>query len=235
MDGGAPLDSGVTDAGQRDSGVMPADGGSADGGQCLLDAGTLVGDITFSTLPGSACSYSYLETKTAAVSAASSAGQCGACLEIVRADGGSGRTVAVVTDNCPQCAPGDVDLSPAAFIDVGPLSEGRIAGVARVIDCPPAGDPFVTVQSGSNPFFVALVVERAARAIASVELRDSSTTTFMPMSLGPSNRYQAVPMGGLTLPLTLRITDAIGAVRTVTLPTLNAASVTFSQFPAACP
>ena len=48
---------------------------------------------------------------------------------VVKAPNGKKVTVKVV-DTCPGCAPGSVDLSPAAFKKLASLDVGRIHGIS---------------------------------------------------------------------------------------------------------
>lgn len=42
----------------------------------------------------------------------------------------NGKTVtAVIRDRCEACKPGDIDVTPAVFQDLAPLSAGRVPGV----------------------------------------------------------------------------------------------------------
>lgn len=48
------------------------------------------------------------------------------CGKSITIKGGSGSVTVKVVDTCPGCASGSVDLSPAAFKKLGPLSKGVI-------------------------------------------------------------------------------------------------------------
>ncbi|CAO3626631.1 unnamed protein product [Mucor hiemalis] len=48
------------------------------------------------------------------------------CGQSITIKGGSGSVTVKVVDTCPGCAKGSVDLSPAAFKKLGPLSKGVI-------------------------------------------------------------------------------------------------------------
>lgn len=51
---------------------------------------------------------------------------CGRSMVVTAA--GKSVTVTVV-DTCPSCAPGSVDLSPTAFLQLAPLEVGRLHGI----------------------------------------------------------------------------------------------------------
>ncbi|MFF6916369.1 RlpA-like double-psi beta-barrel domain-containing protein [Streptomyces sp. NPDC012466] len=49
------------------------------------------------------------------------------CGRKIRVTGPDGQVDVIVADSCPGCGHGDLDLSPAAFQKIAPLSAGRIA------------------------------------------------------------------------------------------------------------
>ena len=51
---------------------------------------------------------------------------CGRKLKVTK---GKKSIVATVVDTCPGCAPGSLDLTPAAFRKLAPLSVGRLHGI----------------------------------------------------------------------------------------------------------
>ncbi|OMJ20567.1 Papain inhibitor [Smittium culicis] len=61
------------------------------------------------------------------------AGVCGKCILIKNHLGASVKVRAV--DKCPECAYGDLDLSPAAFKALAPLFVGRFKASWRFVSC----------------------------------------------------------------------------------------------------
>ena len=51
---------------------------------------------------------------------------CGRKLKVTK---GKKSIVVTVVDTCPGCAPGSLDLTPAAFRKLAPLSVGRLHGI----------------------------------------------------------------------------------------------------------
>ncbi|MEV0241587.1 RlpA-like double-psi beta-barrel domain-containing protein [Streptomyces sp. NPDC050674] len=49
------------------------------------------------------------------------------CGRTLRVTGPDGQVDVTVVDSCPGCGHGDLDLSPAAFQKIAPLSAGRVA------------------------------------------------------------------------------------------------------------
>lgn len=109
------------------------------------------------------------------------AAACGACVEVTR-DGGASVVVTVV-DQCPigsnpKCVKGHIDLSKAAFLQLGQESEGYIgqrAGLGSItwkyVDCPVPEDETVSFRlKENNPNWNMVIVENHKYPIASVQV-----------------------------------------------------------------
>ncbi|PIA14633.1 Non-catalytic module family EXPN protein, partial [Coemansia reversa NRRL 1564] len=59
-----------------------------------------------------------------ATGSSNSASICGKCVQV---KGPKGEVKVTIADRCPACKSGDLDLSPAAFDQIGDESEGRIS------------------------------------------------------------------------------------------------------------
>ncbi|KAI9219758.1 hypothetical protein BC828DRAFT_406410 [Blastocladiella britannica] len=97
-----------------------------------------------------------------AVDYASGAAICGSCVKI--SYGGSSVS-ATVADKCPECATGDVDMTPAVFtalFGAGSASRGRIAGVtwSRCTSGPSSSD-----EGGSTASVVAAVAAAVPESV----------------------------------------------------------------------
>lgn len=75
-----------------------------------------------------------------------SSASCGACL-MVRGDSDS--VMVRVTDRCPGCKRGGIDLSPAAFKRLAPLGRGRTAVSWRFAACPESSLSIARTRSSS--------------------------------------------------------------------------------------
>jgi expansin len=58
---------------------------------------------------------------------------CGRCVEVT---GPTGKVIVRITDKCPGCSSGDLDLSQTAFGKIAKLSAGRIAIKWHFVTCP---------------------------------------------------------------------------------------------------
>ncbi|KAJ2806983.1 hypothetical protein H4R20_001475 [Coemansia guatemalensis] len=112
--------------------------GGGDGGS---SGGTYSGDGTYYTPGLGACGKTNSDSDLiAAINApqydatgsSNSAAICGKCAQV---KGPKGEVKVTITDRCPVCKSGDLDLSPAAFDQIGDQSEGRISISWSFVDC----------------------------------------------------------------------------------------------------
>jgi expansin (peptidoglycan-binding protein) len=73
-------------------------------------------------------------------------GLCGTCAEVT---GPSGTVTLRIVD--PECASGDLDLSPAAFDQIAERALGRVAISWQEVPCEVTGPLVFHVDSGANP------------------------------------------------------------------------------------
>lgn len=217
-DGGSPRDGGGTadDAGTTDAGT------TADAGTATVDAGPATGcepaptersgEGTYYDADGSGnCSFppSPGDLMVAAMNETDYMGSapCGACAHVV---GPSGEVTVRIVDRCPECAPGDIDMSPQAFERVAALSAGRVDITWRYVPCEVTGPVAYHFKEGSNPWWTAVQVRNHRHAVARFEY------------LGDDGAYHEVPRleynyfveaGGMgDGPYAFRITDVYGHV-----------------------
>ncbi|MGE0327662.1 MAG: expansin EXLX1 family cellulose-binding protein [Polyangiaceae bacterium] len=130
---------------------------------------------------------------------------CGSCAAI---DGPSGSVTVRIVDRCPECAPGDIDLSPQAFEKIAALSAGRVAISWKYVPCDVSGNVKYRFKEGSNQWWSAVQVRNHKNAIAKFEY-DSGGGTFVEVPRENYNYFvQASGMG--PGPYTFRITDVYG-------------------------
>lgn len=148
------------------------------------------------------------------------AAACGACVEVSR-DNGKKVTITVV-DQCPvatnpKCVKGHIDLSKAAFLELGQESEGYLgarAGVGNIswkyVPCTTTADVSFRLKEPSNTYWNMVVIENHVYPIASVQVRVGSE--WRNASRSEFNYW--LPPGGVmgTSPYTIRATDVNGAV-----------------------
>jgi expansin len=150
------------------------------------------------------------------------AATCGACIEVTR-DGNRKVTVTVV-DQCPigtnnKCKPGHLDLSRAAFLQIGSENEGYL-GTAnggmygqiswRYVPCENDGNVHFRLKEPTNQAWNQLLVENHKFQITKVEVRVNGT--WVNASRQEYN-YWEPPNGTFgAAPYRVRVTDINGTV-----------------------
>jgi expansin len=134
---------------------------------------------------------------------------CGSCARI---DGPAGSVTVRIVDRCPECKPGDIDLSPQAFEQIAPLADGRVTIHWEYVPCAVEGPVVYHFKEGSNPWWTAIQVRNHRHAVAKLEWR------------APDGDFRVVPRESYNFfvessgmgegPYTLRVTDVLGNVLT---------------------
>lgn len=132
---------------------------------------------------------------------------CGACAEVT---GPQGQATVRIVDRCPECKPGDIDLSPLAFEKLAPLEKGRIPISWRYVACPVQGPLVYHFKEGSNPWWTAVQIRNHRFPIAKVEYKNAQGA-FVPVERLEYN-YFVEPAGMGPGPYTFRVTDVMGNV-----------------------
>lgn len=171
--------------------------GATGGGNCMFDP------LSDPAMPVVAMNETDYETARA----------CGAYIEVT---GPGGSTVVRVTDRCPECPPGHVDLSEPAFARIAGGVPGRVDVTWRLVSPANIGAVQYRVKEGSSAYWLALQVRQHRNPIASLEVQVSGT--WRPLQREMWN-YFVAPQGLGAGPFTVRITDIHGEqlVHTVAL------------------
>jgi len=155
---------------------------------------------------------------------------CGECVSLTGPDG----TIRIrIVDRCPECLPGDIDLSPSAFSLIADLSRGRVPITWEVVPCEVTGPIEYHFKDGSNQWWTAVQIRNHRNAVAGLEVLVGGTFTPVPRFL---YNYFVDTAGMGPGPYTFRVTDVHGNVLTDSgVPHLENSSVPGSgQFPL-CP
>ena len=132
---------------------------------------------------------------------------CGMCASI---DGPSGSVTVRVVDQCPECKPGDIDLSPQAFEKIALLSLGRVPITWRYVPCGVSGPIRYRFKEGSNQWWTALSLRNHRHGIKSLEYKKDDGS-FVSVNRESYN-YFVEPAGMGPGPYTFRVTDVYGQV-----------------------
>jgi len=136
---------------------------------------------------------------------------CGRCL---RVSGPLGSVVVTVTDLCPGCSPGDVDLSPDAFAAIADPLDGRVDVSWESVACDVVGSlAFWLRPDGASPYYLEIQVRNARHGIAELAVESAGSFVALPRQDYGFFRLDAdsVPVP-LQAPFELRVTDVHGAV-----------------------
>jgi expansin (peptidoglycan-binding protein) len=147
------------------------------------------------------------------------AAACGACVDVHRVDTGQSVTITVV-DQCPvgsnpKCVQGHIDLSQAAFEQLGSLDDGYLgqrAGLGQItwdyVACPTTGNVAFRLKEPSNAGWNQVIVEGHRYPIQSVQVQVSGSWVN---ATRQSYNYWEPPGGAMgTSPYQVRAIDING-------------------------
>lgn len=154
---------------------------------------------------------------------------CGAYVEVT---GPKGVVTVRIVDRCPECLPGDIDLSREAFALIANPIDGRVPISWRIISPPISGPIRYHFKDGSNQWWTAIQIRNHRNPIFRLEYFDTASGQFKVMPRFLYNYF--INESGLGAgPYTLRVTDIYGHTLTDSgVPLLdNAGHNGAAQFP----
>ncbi|GAA2623466.1 hypothetical protein GCM10010399_63410 [Dactylosporangium fulvum] len=145
---------------------------------------------------------------------------CGGYLDV---KGPKGTVRVKVTDRCPECAPGHIDLSRQAFAKIGEVSAGVIKVTYSQVTSPAVPGPMtVRVKEGSSRYWLALRLDNTGNPLSAVELQSGGSWK----ALGRTDYNYWIAQGGAGAgPFTVRVTDTAGRRTTLNGVTLTPGTV----------
>jgi expansin len=154
---------------------------------------------------------------------------CGACAHLT---GPSGEVTVRIVDQCPECKPGDIDLSPQAFQLIADLALGRVTINWQYVPCDVTGPIVYRFKEGSNQWWTALQIRNHRNAIATLEYQGSGGNWVNVTRLDYNYFVEDAGMG--PGPYSFRVTDVYGNQLVDTgIPHMEATEVPgAAQFPA---
>jgi expansin (peptidoglycan-binding protein) len=209
-------------------------GGQDEPGECAFIEAVKQGEGTYYAADGSGnCGFpaSPGDLLVGAMNTTDYAGSavCGACAEVT---GPQGSVRVRIVDRCPECAPGDIDLSPQAFEQLAPLKDGRVPIQWHYVPCEVSGGVVYHFKDGSNPWWVAVQVRNHRLPIEKLESRGADGAFHALTRL--DYNYFVADSGLGEGPFTFRATDIEGQqLESADVPLLdNRDAPTSQQFPA---
>ncbi|WP_235582312.1 expansin EXLX1 family cellulose-binding protein [Rhizobacter sp. Root1221] len=210
-------------------------GDASDSGQGQVGAG----DDTTTTTPGTGTTLSATHTGEGTFYGATGQGNCSfdaspgnlmvaamnqtdyagsaACGEFVQVTGPKGTVTVRITDRCPECKPGDIDLSEQAFAKIADPVAGRVPISWQVVAGDVSGPVAYRYKEGSTRFWVAIQVRNHRLPITALDIKPSGSTAWITVERLEYN-YFVYPAAIAAGPVEVRVTALGGATLLETLP-----------------
>lgn len=179
--------------------AAPACAASRQGKATFYDSAGSGGNCSFPSAPPDRLYVALGPTEYAASAA------CGSYLDVT---GPKGTVRVLVTDQCPECAPGHLDLSAEAFARIADPVQGVVPVSYRAVVNPPLpGALTFRVKEGSSQWWFAVLVGDHGNPLSSVEVRTGSSWRRL---VRADYNYWLADSGLGPGPYTIRVTDAYG-------------------------
>jgi expansin len=131
---------------------------------------------------------------------------CGTYLDVT---GPKGKVRVKVTDSCPECPAGHLDLSRTAFKKIAAEVAGIVPITYRTVRTPTAPGPIsVTVKSGSSQYWLAVLIDNHGTRLSSVKIAGHTAQRA-------DYNYWLVESGAGGGPFKVKITDVYGSTTTL--------------------
>lgn len=140
-----------------------------------------------------------------------------ACGEFVAVTGPRGSVTVRITDQCPECRPGDIDLSEQAFATIADPVAGRVPISWYVVAGDVTGPVAYRYKEGSTRWWTAIQVRNHRLPITKLEILPNGATTWINVDRTDYN-YFVYPTAIAAGPLMVRVTALGGATLLQTLP-----------------
>lgn len=134
---------------------------------------------------------------------------CGAYLQV---KGPRGEITVKIVDRCPECRPGDIDLSERAFARIADPVAGRVPITWKLVSPDLSGPVAYRYKEGSSQWWCGIQVRNHRNPVATLEVRTGSTWRQLPRQ--EYNYF--VSADGTGCGGDIRVTDIYGQVLTDT-------------------
>jgi expansin len=142
-----------------------------------------------------------------------------ACGTYLNVTGPKGSVRVKVTDQCPECAPGHLDLSRKAFKKIGAEVDGIIPITYRTVANPSVPGPVsVRIKEGASQYWFAALIDNHGTRLTSVRVNGKAAHR-------EDYNYWLVDSGAGPGPYTLKATDVNGRVTTLSGITMSPGKV----------
>ncbi|WP_433211854.1 expansin EXLX1 family cellulose-binding protein [Dactylosporangium sp. CS-047395] len=181
----------------------------ASGAACAATVGNTSGQATYYAADGSGnCSFDKVsEPLVVALGNAEyqSGAACGGYLDV---KGPKGSVRVKITDRCPECAPGHIDLSQQAFARIGVINDGIIkVSYSQVANPSVPGPMTVRVKEGSSRYWLALRFDNTGNPLSGAEIQVGGAWKALART---DYNYWIAESGAGNGPFAVRVTDTAG-------------------------
>lgn len=139
---------------------------------------------------------------------------CGAYLNVT---GPQGSVTVRVTDRCPGCKPGSLDLSREAFEQIAAKSSGRMPVTWQVVAGPVSGPIRYHYKAGATRYWTAIQVRNHKWPVSKLAILPNGASRWLELERRAYN-YFVHPETIAAGPLRVRVTAATGEVLEDILP-----------------
>ncbi|MEV6690438.1 expansin EXLX1 family cellulose-binding protein [Micromonospora sp. NPDC051196] len=132
---------------------------------------------------------------------------CGGYLDVT---GPKGKVRVLISDQCPECGPGHLDLSREAFARIADPVRGVVDVSYRLVVDPPLAGPLTfRIKEGASQWWFAVLVARHGNPLRAVEVRQGSSGGWRAAGRESYN-YWLIDSGAGPGPYQIRVTDTRG-------------------------
>ena len=124
--------------------------------------------------------------------------------------GPKGTVRVLIMDQCPECAPGHLDLSREAFARIADPVQGLVPVTYRAVVNPPLPGPLTfRMKEGASQWWFAVRVGNHGNPLRSVEVRQGDSGPWQSAARQDYN-YWLIASGAGPGPFSVRVTDVYG-------------------------
>lgn len=154
------------------------------------------------------------------------------CGQYVAVTGPKGAVTVRITDQCPECKSGDLDLSESAFARIADPVAGRVPIRWQVVQGDVSGPVSYRYKEGSSPWWVAIQVRNHRLPVTGLEIKPNGSANWIAVARADYN-YFVHPTAIASGPVQVRVTALGGATLIDTLPEPSGGVLTAGsgQFP----
>lgn len=140
-----------------------------------------------------------------------------ACGEYVSVSGPLGRVTVRIVDRCPECKPGDIDLSAQAFAKIADPAAGRVPITWNTVPGDVSGPVSYRYKEGSTRWWLGIQVRNHRLGIRQLDIKPAGSATWIPVQRMEYN-YFVHPSAIAVGPVQVRVTAVSGDTLVQTLP-----------------